>query len=173
MEKLRISLSTAYGLAMGQYTDYLRSWIEGKDKWEVTSNKLDLLFLIKSIKLLLHKYGEDTDYNHVAYHTLLCWFILFRQGDPINSEYKYNFKEKIEVLEAYNRGELFRNIPRETARDIKLLDLDANGKDNAEKARASARGKYIETAPPPPQIGQAPIWGYNPGAKERLRQTTA
>ena len=64
----------------------------------------DLLELIKSIKYLLHKYDEDTEYCHIAYHTLLCGFRLFRQGEYINLEYKQRFKEQIEVLEAYNGG---------------------------------------------------------------------
>ena len=67
-------------------------------------NERDLLELIRSIHSLSHKYDEDTEYHHVAYHTLLRCFMLFRQGDYINLEYKQRFKEQIEVLETYNGG---------------------------------------------------------------------
>ena len=60
VEKLRINLRTAYGLVLGQCTDYLRSCLEGQERWEQTSNERDLLELIKSIKSLSHKYDKDT-----------------------------------------------------------------------------------------------------------------
>ena len=78
MEKLRINLSTAYGLVLGKFTDYLRSRLERQERWEQTLNERDLLELIKIIKSLSHKYDEDTEYHHVVYHTLLCRFMLFR-----------------------------------------------------------------------------------------------
>ena len=92
------------------------------------------------------KYDKDTEYHHVAYHTLLCSFMLFQQGDYINSEYKQGFKEQIEVLEAYNGGVLFGNIPGATARDIVTLGLDADIEGYVEKSQASARRKYLATA---------------------------
>ena len=46
MENLRINLSTIYGLVLGQCTDYLRSRLEGQEKWETTSNERDLLGLL-------------------------------------------------------------------------------------------------------------------------------
>ena len=92
VEKLRINLSTAYGLVLGQCTDYLRSRLKGQERWEQTSNEWDLLELIKSIKSLLHKYNKDTEYHHVACHTLLRRFMLFRQGGYSNSEYKQRFE---------------------------------------------------------------------------------
>ena len=104
VDKLRINLSTADGLVLGQCTDYLRSCLEGQERWEQTSNERDLLELIRSIKSLLHKYEEDMEYHHVAYHTLLRRFMMFQQGDYSNLEYKQRFKEQIEVLEAYNGG---------------------------------------------------------------------
>ena len=55
LEKLRINLNTAYGLVLGQCTDYLRSWLEEQDKWYTTFNGRDLLELLKSVKYLLHK----------------------------------------------------------------------------------------------------------------------
>ena len=91
VENLRINLSTAYGLVPGQCTDYLRSRLEGQDKWETISNEWDLLGLLKSVKSLFRKYDEDTEYHHVAYHTLLRCFMLFRKGDYNNSEYKKRF----------------------------------------------------------------------------------
>ena len=60
MEKLRINLSTAYGLVLGKCTDYLRSHLEGQERWEQTLNEQGLLELIKSIKSLLHRYDKDT-----------------------------------------------------------------------------------------------------------------
>ena len=101
VKKLRTNLSTSYGLVLCQCTDYLQSWLEVKEKWERSSNERDLLKLQKSVKSLSHKYDEDTEYHHIAYHTLLRRFMLFRQGDYSNLEYKKIFKEKIEVLEAY------------------------------------------------------------------------
>ena len=71
VEKLRINLSTAYGLVLGQCTDYLQLRLKGKEVWEETSNDQDLLGLTKIIKSLLQKYDEDTEYHHVVYHTLL------------------------------------------------------------------------------------------------------
>ena len=62
-------------------------------------NEPDLLELIKSIKSLSNKYDEDMGYHHIAYHTLLRRFMLFRQDDSSNSEYKHRFKEKIKFLE--------------------------------------------------------------------------
>ena len=64
--------------------------------------------------------------------------MLFRQGDYSNSEYKQSFKEKIEVLEAYNGKVLFGNIPGATAREIATLELDAAVEGDLEKAQASA-----------------------------------
>ena len=92
MDKLWINLSTAYVLVLGQCTDYLRSHFEGQERWEQTSNEWDLLELIRSIKSLLHKYNKDTEYHHVACHTLLRRFMLFRQGGYSNSEYKQRFE---------------------------------------------------------------------------------
>ena len=94
VEKLRINLNTAYGLVLGQCTDYLISRLEGQERWDQTSNERNLLELIRSIKSLSHKYYEDTEYHHIAYHTLLCCFMLFRQGDYSNSEYKQMFRRR-------------------------------------------------------------------------------
>ena len=66
VEKLRINLSTAYGLVLGKCTDYLQSRLEGQERWEQTSNEWVLLELIKSIKSLLQKYDKDKEYHHVA-----------------------------------------------------------------------------------------------------------
>ena len=52
------------------------------------------------------------EYHHIEYHTFLHRFIIFRQGDYSNSEYKQKFKEHIEVLEAYNRGGPIQEHPR-------------------------------------------------------------
>ena len=60
VEKLRIKLSTEYGLVLGKCTDYLQSRLKGQERWEQTPNERDLLRLIKSIKSLSHKYNEDT-----------------------------------------------------------------------------------------------------------------
>ena len=95
VEKHSIDLSTAYGLVLGQCTDYLRSRIKGQEKWETTSNERNLLELLKSVKSSSYKYDEDTEYHHVVYQTLLRRFMLFRQGDYRNSEYKQRFKEQI------------------------------------------------------------------------------
>ena len=92
VEKLRINLSTAYGLVLWQCIDYPRSQIEGQEKWETTSNEKDPLKLLKSVKSLLHKYDEKTDYHHMAYHTLLRRFMLFCQGNSINLENKQRLK---------------------------------------------------------------------------------
>ena len=124
VEKLRINLSTAYGLVPGQCTDYLRSRLEGQEKWETTSNEQDLLGLLKIFKSLLHKYEDNAEYHHVAYHTLLRRFMLFLKGDYSNSEYKQHFKEHIEVLEAYNGGFLFGNSPGAMVRYIAILGLN-------------------------------------------------
>ena len=59
--KIRINLSTTYGLVLGQCADYLQSRLEGQDKWDMTSNKWDLLKLIKSVKYLSHKYDKYTE----------------------------------------------------------------------------------------------------------------
>ena len=56
VDNLRVKLSTAYGLVLGQCTDYLRLQLEGQDKWGKTSNNHNPLELIKSIKYLSHKY---------------------------------------------------------------------------------------------------------------------
>ena len=145
-EKLRINLSRAYALVLGKYMDYLRSRLEGQERWEQTSNERDLLKLIKIIKSLLHKYNEETVYHHVAHHTILRRFMLFRKGDYSNLELKKRFKEQIGVLEAYNGGVLFGNIPGATAREIAAPVLDAEIERNVEKAQTSARGKYLATA---------------------------
>ena len=77
VEKLRINLRMAYGLVLRQFTKYTRSWIEVQDKWETASNERDLLELPKIVKSLSHKYNKDTEYHHVAYHTLLHCFVIF------------------------------------------------------------------------------------------------
>ena len=86
------------------------------------------------------------EYHHIAYHTLLCRFMLFRQGDYSNSEYKQRFKDQIEVLEAYNGGVLFGNSPGATAQEIARLGLDAEIRADVEKAQVLSRGKYLATA---------------------------
>ena len=93
----------------------------------------------------MHKYDGGTEYHHAAYHTLLCRFILFRQGDYSNSEYKQRFKEQVEVLEVYNKRILFGNSPGDTAREIAMLGLNAETKGDVEKAQVSARRKYFAT----------------------------
>ena len=85
--KIRINLSTVYGLVLGQCTKYLQSRLEGQEKWETMPNKRDLIEVLKSVKSLSHKYDTDTEYHHVAYHTLLYRFMLFCQGDSSKSEY--------------------------------------------------------------------------------------
>ena len=140
VEKLWINLSTAYGLVLGQCTDYLLSRLEGQERWEQTSNEQDLLELMKRIKSLSHKYDEDTEYLHVAYHTLLRCFMLFWRGDYSNSEYKQHFKEQIQVLESYNRVFLFWNSPGATSRDIAILWLNVETEGNEEKAQILERG---------------------------------
>ena len=60
--------------------------------------------------------------------------------------YKQRFKEHIEVLEAYNRGVLFRNSLGATAREIVVLGLNVETEDEVGKAQASARGKNLATA---------------------------
>ena len=72
--------------------------------------------------------------------------MLFWQGDYINSEYKQWFKGQIEVMEAYNGGVLFGNIPGSTAREIATLGLNAEIGGDVEKAQVSARGNYLATA---------------------------
>ena len=136
----------ACGLVLRQCTDYLRLRLEGQERWEQTSNKQDILELIKSIKSLSQKYDEDAEYHHVAYHTLLCRFMLFRQGGSSNLEYKQQFKEQIEVNEVYNGRVLFGNRLGATARQISTLRLDADIRADVEKAQASARGKYLATS---------------------------
>ena len=49
VDKLCINLSTKYGLVLGKRTDYLQSWLEGKKKWETTSNDRDLLKLLEAL----------------------------------------------------------------------------------------------------------------------------
>ena len=88
-----------------------------------------------------HKYNVDTEYHHIAYHTILCRFVLFRQGDYSNSEYKQDFKEQIEVLEEYNGGVLFGNSLGATAREISTLGLDKEIGGDVEKAQTLTRGK--------------------------------
>ena len=60
--------------------------------------------------------------------------MLFRQGYYSNSDYKQQFKEQIEVLEAYNGGVLFGNIPGAMAREIAILGLDAETEGDMEKS---------------------------------------
>ena len=84
MDKLRINLSTAYGLVLGQCTEYLQSRLKVQERWEKMSNEQDLLELIRRINSLSHKYDKDTEYHHVAYHTPLRCFMLFQQGDYSN-----------------------------------------------------------------------------------------
>ena len=126
--------------------DYLQSRLEGQEKWEATLNERDLIRILKSIKSLSHKYSKDTEYYHVAYHTLLCRFMLFQYGDYSNLEYKQQFKEQIELLEVYNRGVLFRNSPGATTRKIAILGLNVETEGDVEKAQVSARGEYLATA---------------------------
>ena len=80
------------------------------------SNDWELLGLLKSVKSLSHKYDEDVEYHHVAHHMLIYRFMLFCQGDYINSKYKKRFKEKIELLEEYNRGGGYSVTVRELRR---------------------------------------------------------
>ena len=141
VEKLRINLSMAYVLVLGQCTDYLRSRLEGQEKWETTSNEWDLLELLKRVKSLLHKYDKDTEYHHIAYHTLLCRFMLFRQG-YYSTEYKQRFKDQIELLEANNGGGvLFRNSLGAMERKIRLLDINTETVGDVEMAQILARGE--------------------------------
>ena len=140
-KKFRINLSTAYGLVLGQCTEYLWSRLKVQEKWEAALNNQDLLGLLKIIKFLLQKYNEGTEYHHVAYHTLLHQFMLLRQGDNSNSEYKQRFKDNIEVLEAHNGGVLFGEISGTTTREIAMLVLNSETKSEVDKAQVSARGK--------------------------------
>ena len=50
------------------------------------------------------------------------------------------------MLEAYNGGVLFGNIPGAKAREITKLGLDAETEGDVEKSHISARGKYLATA---------------------------
>ena len=79
VEKLWVNLSTVYGLVLGKCTNYLRSNLDSDHK---------LLALISSVKLLAQKYDEDTEFYHMEYHTFFHRFVLFRQGESSNVEYK-------------------------------------------------------------------------------------
>ena len=125
VEKLSINLRMSYGIVIWQCTDYMWSHLEVQEKWKTMANEQDLLGIIKTVKSLLQKYDEDTEYHHVAYHMLLRQFMLLRKGEYSNLECKQRFKEHIEVLEAYHRGVLFRNIPGATVREIAMLGLNA------------------------------------------------
>ena len=72
--------------------------------------------------------------------------MLFQKGDYSHSEPKQNFKEHIEVLEAYNGGVLFGNSPGATALEIAMLVLKVKTKGDAEKAQVSERRKYLTPA---------------------------
>ena len=74
----------------------------------------------------------------MAYHPLVCRFMLFLQGDSSNSEYKQRFQDKVDVIETYNGGGTVHKSPGETAREIKILGLDPDIKEDVKKARASA-----------------------------------
>ena len=52
VDKLWINLSTAYGLVLGQCTEYLQSRLEVQERWEKMSNEQDLLELIRRINSL-------------------------------------------------------------------------------------------------------------------------
>ena len=104
-------------------------------------NERDLLELINGIKFLSQKYAEDTEYHHVAYHTLLCRFMLLWKGGYSNLEYKQRFKDQIKVLEAYNRRFPFGNTLGAMTREIAILGLDAEIGADVEKGQTSARGK--------------------------------
>ena len=80
------------------------------------------------MKFMDHTYNEDTDFHHVDYCTLFHSFVLFRQGNSSNSEYKQKFIEKLEIIKAYNKGGTFGNSPGLTLLVIKLLGFDANAK---------------------------------------------
>ena len=90
--------------------------------------------MVKTVKSLSHKYDEDTEYHHVAYHTLLRRFMLFCQGESINLELKEYFKEHIWVLETYNGGVIFGKSPGARAREIALLGLNVEITNEVEKA---------------------------------------
>ena len=47
------------------------------------------------------------------------------------------------MVEAYNAGVIFRNIPGATAREIVTLGLNAETEGDVEKAQVSARGEYL------------------------------
>ena len=49
VEKLRINLSTVYGLVLGKCNNYLRSQLKGKEKWKTKSNERDLFELLKIV----------------------------------------------------------------------------------------------------------------------------
>ena len=52
----------------------------------------------------------------------------------------------MEVIDTYNGGVPFRNIPGATEREINILGLYPDVKEDVKKARASARGKYLVVA---------------------------
>ena len=90
----------------------------------------------------MHKYDKDTEYHHVAYHTLLCLSMLFRQGYYSNSEYKQRFKDQIELFEAYNGGGvLFSNSLGARERKIRLLEINTETVGDVEMAQILARGE--------------------------------
>ena len=49
------------------------------------------------------------------------------------------------MLEAYNGGVLFGNSPGDTAREIKILGLNAETKGGVDKAQIFERRKYLST----------------------------
>ena len=77
LEKLRVKLSTAYGMVPRQCTDYLRLKLEIQENWETMPNKRELLTLVRRIKYLAHNYDKDAEFHNVAYHTFLRRFMFF------------------------------------------------------------------------------------------------
>ena len=50
------------------------------------------------------------------------------------------------MLEAYNGGVLFGNIPGATSQEIMILGLDTKTEGKVKKAHISVRGEYLATA---------------------------
>ena len=141
--KLSANMGQTYNVIIGQSTNSTRSKLDSLKGWEAMLESLDLIALMKGIKVLIFRHN-DTKYFYMGMHSALCGFLNLHQGGMTVAEYHKRWTANKDLAEdfGYKVGESDRATNWECeASDIKTSDKDYN--ENRVDASEVAREKFL------------------------------
>ena len=77
-DTLDSNMEKAFTVIIGKCTSHLQSKLEDLPLWSTIKKTHDLMSLLKELLKLTHRYDEETENHHIAYHNLKSRFYAFR-----------------------------------------------------------------------------------------------